>query len=121
MPEWHRSARARVGVWIRRLGASRPRKPLAEPELGLQWSEFQLEHRHRHRRSGVSVPESEQRTDEFLVVAPATDRAGVDPLPYLPDARGVDRPHGRVEIQAVRIPGQADKIQDPASPLLLVL
>src|SRR5205823_8710374 len=66
-----------------------------------------------------AVPEVEQRTDEFLVVAPATDGILVDRLPHLPVARGPDHPLGPVKLEAARIPREPEKDHDPAAPLLL--
>src|SRR5439155_17339180 len=47
-----------------------------------------------------AVPELEQWTDEFLVVAPAADRSPVDLLPHLPDAGSRDGSDRLVEFQA---------------------
>src|SRR5437762_814219 len=66
-----------------------------------------------------AVPELEQRTDEFLVVAPAADGILVNRLPHLPVARGPDHPLGPVKLEAARIPWELEKVHDPAGPLLL--
>src|SRR5436190_19985011 len=66
-----------------------------------------------------AVPEVEQRTDEFLVVAPALNRTLIDLLPHLPEARCHHGSDSLVEIQAPLIPREPEKIQNPACPLLL--
>src|SRR5207237_5776936 len=67
-----------------------------------------------------AVPEVEQRTDEFLVVAPALNRTLIDLLPHLPEAGCRHGSDSLVEIQAPLIPWEPDKIQNPACPLLLI-
>src|SRR5439155_20684270 len=57
-----------------------------------------------------AVPELEQRTDEFLVVAPAADGILVNRLPHLPVARGPDHPLGPVKLEAARIPREPEKV-----------
>jgi hypothetical protein len=55
-----------------------------------------------------------------LVVAPAAGRAIVHGLADLPDAGGGDRAPGLVKLQAGRVPGQAQEVDQPPALVFLI-
>src|SRR5258708_31729682 len=73
----------------------------------------------RRLASGL-LSQSFQRTDEFLVVAPARQRTFVDLLPHLPGAGSDHLPLRGMEVQALWVPFETDKLQHFPRPGLLI-
>src|ERR1700722_17622887 len=62
-----------------------------------------------------------QRSDKFLVISPPPSRGSIDSLPDLPFAGRDHDAIRRVELEAFRVPGQADEVQHAPRPSLLIL